>query len=99
MRYINFQIQQSSLTASLRSRPRSPFEVCSPFSDFSPVDEVVKKEFFNGSVFFRINGFLVKLEGLKFPEYFHDPRAPLCFHSSYDLRARTQLTILADFPP
>jgi len=52
----------------------------------------------NGSEFFRAKGF-PQVGGFKFPPSFHDPTPPPCFQSLYDLSARTQFTILADFPP
>lgn len=92
---------QTSLTASLRSGLRSLYEDRSLHKlsrDFSLGDKVLEKEFMNGSEFFRAKGF-PQVGGFKFPPSFHDPTPPPCFQSLYDLSARTQFTILADFPP
>lgn len=74
---------------------RSPERLC---RDFSFNDEALEKEFMNGSEFFRTKDF-TQIGAFKFAPGFHDPFPPPSFHSLYDLIARTQFTILADFPP
>lgn len=37
--------------------------------------------------------------GFEVTMYLHVPLPPLCFHSRYDLIAKTHSTILADLPP
>lgn len=95
-----FGNNKAQLTVSLRSWPRSPLEdwLDTLSRDFSPHDKVLRKEFMNGSEFFRMKGF-PKVGGFIFPPNFHEPLPPPCFHLSYDLSARTQFTTLADFPP
>lgn len=84
---------KSSLTASL---------LLSPLEDdsrekLSPVDEVFVKEFMNGSEFFSTTFF--RDVGEAVPLNFHTPFPPPCFQVLYDLSARTEFTILVDFPP
>lgn len=97
---MKFRSNKAQLTVSLRSWPRSPLEdrLEKLSSDFSPRDKVLRMEFEKGSEFFRIKGF-PKVDGFVFVPNFHEPLPPPCFHSLYDLRARTQFTTLADFPP
>lgn len=83
------------------SLPTILLDSCSvntPFEDFAFNDEVLEREFVNGSEFFRTNC-LADVVGFTFPPNFQIPLLPLCFHSLYDFSAKTQLTILEDFPP
>ena len=69
--------------------------------DFSLlIEEVLDKEFMNGSEFFLTKDDALASEGgLIPPPNFQTPIPPLCFHSSYDLIAKTQFTIREAFPP
>ena len=52
----------------------------------------------NGSEFFLTKD-LADTGGFTFPPNFQIPFPPVCFHSLYDLSAKTVFTTLADFPP
>lgn len=64
------------------------------------IEEVLDKEFMKGSEFFLTkDDVFASEEGLMVPPNFQTPIPPLCFHSSYDLIAKTQFTMREVFPP
>jgi len=80
-------------------RPTSLLESFSEGAFSLLIEEVLDKEFMNGSEFFLTKDDFPSAGGLMLPPNFQTPIPPLCFHSSYDLIAKTQFTTREAFPP